>query len=114
LPTPNFAPGEILGTWTRSDPQRGDLFIILSEDGVYTASHGTPEGVIHSGSYSLEGNLLTFRDGWNCAPLPDDTPGQYVARIGAGGRFLFFDLYSDDCADRTDSLPDLRWNRVEP
>jgi len=111
IPTADFSLTDIAGIWTRSDPERGDLFIILHESGAYIAAHGSPAGVIHSGKFSLEGSLLTFRDGWNCQPLPNDTPGHYVVRRGGAGRFLFFDLYKDPCPDRLSALRSFRWTR---
>ncbi len=114
VPTPDFTAEDVFGIWTRSDPDRGDLFLTLSEDMHYLASHGTPDGVVHAGMFSLDGSLLTFTDGWNCSPLPDDTPGAYVLKFLAGGRFLYFDLYLDACEDRPASLDGYRWDRYEP
>lgn len=111
VPTADFTLQEVLGMWTRSDPDRGDLYMIFGEGGTYTASHGTPDGVVHSGTFTLEGSLFTYLDGWNCSPKPDDTPGKYVLRL-SGGRFLYFDLYEDTCPDRPEALVRLRWERV--
>jgi hypothetical protein len=111
IPTADFSPQDIIGMWTRSDPDRGDLYMIFTEGNTYTASHGTPNGVVHSGSFTLEGSLFTFLDGWNCSPKPDDTPGKFVLRL-SGGRFLYFDLYEDTCPDRPEALSRVRWERV--
>ena len=111
VPTADFSLQDVLGIWTRSDPDRGDLYMIFTEEGTYTASHGTPDGVVHSGSFTLESSLFTFLDGWNCSPEPDDTRGKYVVRLG-GGRFLYFDLYEDTCPDRLEALNGFRWERV--
>ena len=114
IPTADFVPDEIYGIWTRSDPDRGNLFISLSPEGAYIAAHGNLEGLVHAGKFNLDGTLLTFVDGWNCSPLPDETPGKYVLRLGAGGRFLFFDLYEDMCPDRPSALENFRWSRFVP
>jgi hypothetical protein len=114
IPMADFAFADILGTWTRSDRDRGDLFLSFFEKGGYLASHGTPDGVVHGGRYTLEGRLLTFKDGWNCSPLPNDTPGRYVLRLANAGRWLFLDLYEDTCPDRPNALRSFRWTRFVP
>jgi hypothetical protein len=112
IPTPDFAPGDVLGTWMRSDPDRGDLYITFRQDGTYQAAHGTPEGVVHGGKYTLDGRLLTYVDGWDCSPKPRDTPGPYVLRIQDGGRFLYMSRYGDTCPDRPQALANFRWMRL--
>ncbi|MBI5961857.1 MAG: hypothetical protein HY863_00145 [Chloroflexi bacterium] len=109
IPTANFVPKDLLGIWTRSDPDRGTLFLIFNENGTYAASHGSPDTIIHSGDYSLEGRVFTFMNGWDCA----DTPGIYIARIIAGGKYLLLEPLDDNCADRPIALKGLRWDRVE-
>lgn len=111
IPTADFTLADIVGTWARSDPDRGDLFLTFFEQGAYRAAHGTPDGVVHAGTYTLDGRLLTFVDGWNCSPLPETTPGRYVLRLGRGGQWLFLDLYEDDCPDRPSALRSFRWTR---
>jgi hypothetical protein len=74
------------------------------------ASHGSLEGVVHAGKFTLEGRLFTFVDGWNCSPEPH-TPGRYLLRLGSGGKWLYFDLYDDSCPDRPASLKGFRWTR---
>ena len=111
IPTADFLPQDIIGMWTHSDPDRGDLYMIFTDRSTYTASHGTPNGVVHSGTFTLDGSLFTFLDGWNCYPEPDDTPGRYVLRLG-GGRFLFFDPYEDTCVERPEVFRGYRWERV--
>jgi len=113
VPTADFAPTDIIATWTRSDPDRGDLFLTFYADGLYAAAHGTPDGVVHSGEYSLDGRLVTFINGWNCSPMPDGTTGQYVLKLLGGGRWLYIDLYADECPDRPSSLSGFRWVRYE-
>jgi hypothetical protein len=54
--------------------------------------------------YALDGRLLTVMDGWNCSPLPNDTPGRYVLRLMSEGKWLFLDLYQDGCPDRPNAL----------
>lgn len=110
IPTANFAPADILGTWFRSDPSRGNLFLAFAEDGAYDAAHGTTEGSVHHGDYTLDGRLLTLVDGWNCAPA-GSTPGQYVLRLVGGGNWLYLDVYLDACPDRPESLSGFRWDR---
>ena len=111
IPTANFAPEDIIGIWTRSDPDRGNLFITISSDGSYGASHGTPDDIVHSGVYTLDGRLFTFVDGWNCSPEAT-TPGQYIIRLTAG-KYLFFEPYNDTCPDRPSVFKSVRWDRVE-
>ena len=111
IPTANFAPEDIIGVWARSDPDRGDLFITISSDGSYSASHGTPDDIVHSGAYTLDGRLFTFVDGWNCSPEAT-TPGQYVIRLTAG-KYLLFEPYKDTCPDRPSVFKSLRWDKFE-
>lgn len=111
IPAADFALADILGTWTRSDRDRGELFLSFFEGGGYVASHGTPAGVVHAGAYTLEDRLLMFQDGWNCSPLPNDTPGRYVLRLANAGKWLFLDLYEDACPDRPNALRSYRWTR---
>lgn len=114
IPTADFALADIVGTWMRSDLERGNLFLTFLETGAYRAAHGTPEGIIQSGTYTLEGRLLTFEKGWNCSPLPDTTLGQYVLRLGGKGQWLFLDLYTDTCPSRPSALKSFRWTRFVP
>lgn len=114
IPAADFTLSDIVGAWTRSDRDRGDLFLSFLERGGYLAAHGTPGGVVHAGAYTLDGRLLTFMDGWNCSPLPDDTPGRYVLRLMNEGKWLFLDLYQDDCPDRPNALRGFRWTRFVP
>lgn len=112
--TPDFAPGEMWGIWTRSDPERGQLYLIFQEDGTYRASHGTPEDGVHGGAFTLDGRLFTFLDGWNCSPKPRNTPGQYVVRLAADRTALFLDPVQDRCPDRSAAVGYKRWVRYEP
>ena len=109
IPTANFAPEDLLGIWTRSDPERGTLFLVFNENGIYVASHGSPETIIHSGDYLLEGRVFTFINGWDC----EDTPGVYILRIIGGGKYLLLEPIEDSCPDRPGGLKGLRWDRVE-
>lgn len=111
IPTANFTPADIIGMWTRSDPDRGTLFLIFSEGGAYVASHGTPEGVVHAGKYTLDGRIFTFVSGWNCSPL-GETEGQYILRLAGEGKFLLFDTIEDKCPDRPSALKSFRWDLV--
>ncbi len=111
FPTANFSPEDIIGIWTRSDPDRGELFIIINSDGSYITSHGTPDGIIHAGFYTLDGRLFTFVDGWNCSPAAT-TPGQYIIRL-TGGKYLLFEPVNDTCPDRPGILKSYRWDRVK-
>jgi hypothetical protein len=114
IATADFTSAELYGIWSRSDPDRGNLYIAILEDGVFKASHGTPEGIVHSGKYTLDGCLFTFISGWNCAPLPDTTQGFYVLRLGGGGQWLYLDLAEDKCPDRSAALAKYRWTRFIP
>lgn len=111
IPTANFVIADILGMWTRSDFDRGTLFLIFNEDGSYVASHGTPEGIVHSGEFTLDGRVFTFVNGWNCSPL-GETEGQYILRLTGGGKFLLFEPLNDECPDRPNAFKGLRWDRV--
>lgn len=111
IPTANFTLSNILGLWFRSDPERGALYLTISEDGSYTASHGTPDDVVHSGSYSLEGRIFTFVNGWNCSPL-GETQGQYILRLAGGGAYLLFEPLEDACPDRPQAFKSFRWDRI--
>ncbi|GEM_PF-2013965 len=112
IPTANFTLAEIVGVWFRSDPDRGDLYLTISEDGVYKAAHGTPEDIVHSGSYTLEDRIFTFINGWNCSPL-GETAGQYILRLAGGGKYLLFEPLEDECPDRPQAFKSFRWDRVE-
>jgi hypothetical protein len=113
IPTANFTLADIVGTWTRSDPDRGLLFLIFDENGNYLASHGTPDSVVHAGDFSLDGRLFTFLSGWDCSPA-EHTPGQYILRIAGGGRYLLFEPFEDTCPDRPSVFRSFRWDRVDP
>jgi hypothetical protein len=109
LPTPNFAPEDIAGTWTRADPERGQLYLIIDENGSYVAAHGSPEGFVRAGEYSIAGVVFTWVK-WDDCP-----PGDYVARLAGGGEFLVFEVLNDpECDDRRDALGSKRWDRVAP
>lgn len=112
IPTANFTLADIIGTWFRSDPDRGNLYLIFQEGGGYLASHGTPDGVVHSGKYTLDGRVFTFVNGWNCSPL-GETEGKYILRLGGGGQFLLFETLDDKCPDRPSSLKSVRWDKIE-
>ncbi len=114
VPTADFSPDALLGTWTRFDVERGNLFLTFSESGRYRAAHGTPDGVVHSGQFNLEDSLLTFLDGWDCSPKPRDTPGGYLLRMSKAQEWLFLDLYADGCPDRPAALKGRRWTRLAP
>ena len=112
IPTANFTLADVIGMWTRSDPDRGTLFLIFNEDGSYIASHGTPEGIVHSGIFTLDGRIFTFVNGWNCVPL-GETEGQFILRLTGGGKYLLFEPLNDPCPDRPNAFKGLRWDRVE-
>lgn len=114
IPTADFAFTELIGIWTRTDPDSGDLFLIFSEDNTYIAAHGSPNGVISTGTFTLEGRLLTFASGWNCTPLADTTPGMYLLRLAGGGNWLYLDLYADTCPERPSAFRNIRWTRYIP
>lgn len=42
----------IIGIWTREDPERGTLFLVFREDGTFEATHGSPQGIVHTGTYT--------------------------------------------------------------
>ncbi len=107
--TTNFAPEDLLGIWTRSDLDRGTLFLVFNESGTYFASHGSPDAIVHSGDYSLEGWVFTFKNGWDC----EDMPGVYAFRITGGGKYLLLEPLNDNCPDRPAALKGYRWDRVE-
>ena len=107
IPTANFTLADIIGTWFRSDPDRGNLYMIFQEGGGYLASHGTPDGVVHAGKYTLDGRVFTFVDGWNCSPL-GETEGKYILRLGGGGNFLLFETLDDKCPDRPSAVKSVR------
>jgi hypothetical protein len=87
------------------------LFITLNENGRYLASHGSPEGVVHTGDFMLKNNLLIFMDGWDCSPLPNDTPGSYIPDLRNAGKWMYFKLAEDACLDRAGALGTFRWSR---
>ena len=109
IPAANFTPQDLLGIWTRSDPERGQLFLVFKENGTYFASHGDPDTVVHSGDYSLDDRVFTFINGWDCA----DAPGLYVIRLTGGGKYLLFEPLEDKCSDRPGSVKSYRWDKVE-
>ena len=111
IPTANFTIANILGIWTRTDPGRGTLFLILNEDGAYVASHGTPEGIVHSGEFTLDGRIFTFVNGWDCSPL-GETTGEYILRLTGGGMYLLFEPFNDECPDRPGAFKSFRWDRI--
>lgn len=112
IPTANFTLADIVGMWTRSDPDRGDLFLIFRENGSYVASHGTPDSIVHAGQFLLEGRIFTFINGWNCSPQ-GETEGQYILRLAGGGKYLLFEPLDDTCPDRPSVFKSYRWDRAE-
>ena len=111
IATADFTLADFVGTWFRSDPDRGNLYMIFREDGGYVASHGTPDGIVHSGKYTLDGRVLTFLDGWNCSPL-GNTVGMYILQMGGDGNYLYFATLDDKCPDRPSALKSVRWNKT--
>ena len=111
IPTANFVLADILGMWTRSDFERGTLFLIFNEDRSYVASHGTPEGIVHTGTFTLDDRIFTFVNGWDCSPQ-GEIAGQYLLRYTGGGKYLLFEPLDDECPDRPSAFKGLRWDRV--
>jgi hypothetical protein len=107
--TPAFDPEELYGTWARFDAERGDLFITFAESGRYSAAHGTPSGIVRTGSYMLDGALLTFTT-WDDCPA-----GRYEVRVVSDGTALVLLLQEDECrgqrGDRVEALANKRWVR---
>jgi len=109
IPTANFVPEDLLGIWTRSDLDRGTLFLVFNENGTYVAAHGRPDAIVHSGDYLFDGKVFTFFNGWDC----DDMSGVYAFRITGGGKYLLLEPLNDNCPDRPAALKGYRWDRVE-
>ena len=112
IPTADFTLDDITGTWTRNDFDRGQLYITIGKSGKYGAAHGTPDGVVHGGAYTLEGRVFTFEGGWDDCPA-----GGYLLRLAtsAGKKYLYFDPFNDaGCADRVNSVQGKRWERYTP
>lgn len=111
IPTANFTLTDITGMWTRSDFDRGTLFLIFNEDGSYIASHCMPEGIVHSGEFTLEGRIFTFLNGWDCSPL-DETEGEDILRLTGEGKYLLLEPLNDECLDCPSAFKSLRWDQV--
>lgn len=109
-PTADFAPGALIGIWTRADPERGQLYLTFNASGNYFAAHGEPSGGVHSGKYTLVGRVLEFIDGWR-----DCDTGSYVLSLSPG-KFLIVRVLDDpSCGgDRVDAFNSRRWNWVQP
>lgn len=104
---------QITGIWTREDFERGTLFLVINEDLTYIAAHGSPQGVMHSGTFSMRAGVFTFVTGWDCSPLAGDIEGQYSLRLIRAGKSLYFYPIDDLCPDRPSALKGFSWNRVE-
>lgn len=110
IPTADFPPEALIGVWTRSDPERGQLYLTFTETGGYLASHGEPGGVVHAGSYTLEGRVLTFVDGWR-----DCETGSFVLKVTSAKSLFLDELQDATCrADRVNALARRRWNWYIP
>lgn len=70
IPTANFTPDQIVGIWFRSEVDRGALYLTISGDGIYDAAHGTVEGSVHHGHYSLDALSLLFSMAGTVLPNP--------------------------------------------
>jgi hypothetical protein len=110
IPIADFAPESLIGTWTRADPERGQLYLTFNDAGNYFASHGEPGGVVHSGKYTLEGRVLTFVDGWR-----DCDTGSYTVSLTPGTSLLMRTLADPSCGgDRVNAFNSRRWEWVQP
>jgi hypothetical protein len=110
IPTADFAPESLIGTWTRADPERGQLYLTFNDAGNYFASHGEPGGVVHSGKYTLEGRVLTFVDGWR-----ECDTGSYTLSLSPGKSLLMRVLDDPTCGgDRVNAFNSRRWTWVQP
>jgi hypothetical protein len=110
IPTADFAPESLIGTWTRADPERGQLYLTFTETGGYLAAHGEPGGVVHGGTFTLEGRVLTFVDGWR-----DCETGSYVVRLDPEKALILHVLADRSCRDdRMSAFHLRRWTWVQP
>lgn len=110
IPTADFPPEALIGTWTRADPERGQLYLTFTETGGYLAAHGEPGGVVHAGSYTLEGRVLTFVDGWR-----DCETGSFVLKVTPVKSMFLNELEDATCKDdRVEALAQRRWNWYIP
>lgn len=110
IPTADFPPEALVGTWTRADPERGQLYLTFTKTGGYLAAHGEPGGVVHAGSYTLEGRVLTFVDGWR-----DCKTGSFVLKITPAKSMFLDELEDATCRDdRVDAIAKRRWNWYIP
>jgi hypothetical protein len=116
LPTPDFVPEDIYGIWTIWDQEAGGPnFITLNENGSFVVSHGPFPGVLlYAGTYTHEGNALTFLSWWFCEP--DQRIGMYLLKVRNEKQWLFFVPRNDPCSERANDFRSriVGWERFTP
>lgn len=108
-PTPTRAPetpravtglADIDDIWWVFDAQAGGPNTInFHGDGTYRLAHGPGFGIeVGKGTFSVEGDVLTFDNGWfDCSA---DATGSYRLKLSGGGGFLTFTVIEDSCSER--------------
>lgn len=91
---------QILDFWWVFDAQAGGPNVIhFNPDGTYRVSHGPGVGITRvKGTYRLEGDILTFENGW--FECPEGSAGSYALTLSQGDQMLTFHKVEDECAAR--------------
>jgi hypothetical protein len=91
---------QILDFWWVFDAQAGGPNVIhFDPDGTYRVSHGPRVGITRvTGTFRLEGDILTFENGW--FECPQEMSGSYALTLRQGGQMLNFRRVEDECAAR--------------
>lgn len=116
LPTATLAlvPQDFYGIWSIFDSEAAGLnYFTFQEDGSFTASHGPeyPAIILHQGTYTLNGNELTFNDWWFCPE--DQRVGIYLIKMYPDNQSVRFYPINDPCEERAYDFTNriIKWNR---
>jgi hypothetical protein len=93
----------------------GPNVLHFNPDGTYRVSHGPGAGkTIVTGTYHLDGDVLTWDNGW--FECPKKNKGTYSLTLSGGGRFLTFKRIDDPCRPRAFETFGLwaTWQRGRP
>lgn len=109
-------PQEFYGTWTVFDRDAGGPnFLTFNADGTFVASHGLDMGqTLHKGTYTLEGNAITFESWWYCDA--DKQVATYLIHLYDDKKSVRFLPVEEPCEDRAYDFTNriILWDRFVP
>lgn len=114
--TPALNPQDFFDTWMVWDQEAGGPnFLTFNEDGTFIATHGPLQGlVLHEGTYTLDGNEITFLNWWYCAP--EQKTGTYLISMYPDNQSFRLLPVNDPCEERVRDFTKriIKWNRFVP